>query len=160
MPWIFSLALLNTFELLESESATACSADTLIMPSWNSLPGVACERLSAMGTSALLETSDRASIMVRAALMSLPYTGINEAAVHSGLEVSAFMLSQSSSIFFASSGSVEKSPDVTLSLRPPTISTASFASLFTVFAELSSIKPLAPSATKSTATTAAIMAPA
>lgn len=59
--------------------------------------------------------------MVRAALISLPYTGINEAAAHSGLEVSAFMLLQSSSIFFASSGSVEKSPDVTLSLRPPTI---------------------------------------
>ena len=38
------------------------------------------------------------------------------------------MLLQSSSIFFASSGSVEKSPDVTLSLRPPTTSTASFAS--------------------------------
>ena len=80
-----------------------------------------------MGTSAPLETSDRASTMVRAALMSLPYTGMNEAIVHTGLEVSFFMLLQSSSIFFASSGRVEKSPDVTLSLRPPTISTVSFA---------------------------------
>ena len=61
-----------------------------------------------MGTSAPLETSDRASTMVRAALISPPYTGMNEAIVHTGLEVSFFMLLQSSSIFFASSGRVEK----------------------------------------------------
>ena len=155
-----SLASVSTGALSAREVAIASMAETLMVPSLSSLPGVASARLALTGTSTWDETSASVSTSVRAAVTSPPTTGMNVAAVHSGPLVSSWMVAHRLSICCASSDSAAKSPDVTLSFMPVTSVSAVLAWLLTLRAELNSMKPLTPrptTNTTSTATTAMMM---
>ena len=72
MAWTFWLAGWTAGAASENVSATACSAETLTVPSERSLPGVTFCRAFASGSSADSETSESAPTSVRAAEISPP----------------------------------------------------------------------------------------